>query len=191
MPPCGSVSDVSAVCGCVLTRAGDDRAQIEPVGRTVARVILLESGSAPLEEPGSSNAVAAGGMGETDTDLGEPLPQIAFFVRTSLPADLQDLVRSEGPPLLHQTPGQGQGLQRRQRLFRNRLDAGRPIGQRPAKSIARALLPRATSSVAIPVAGHGTHRPATPRTLSDVIRSMVGAGHLNNRDCRCQPVACR
>jgi hypothetical protein len=106
MPPCGGVSDVSAICGRVFTRASNDRAQIETVGRTVARAVLLESGSTPLEEPDSSNAVAAGGMREADTDLGEALPQIAFFVRTSLPAGLQDLMRSKGPPLLHQTSGQ-------------------------------------------------------------------------------------
>ena len=175
MPPCGSVSDVSAVYRRVFTRAGNDRAQVEPVGRTVARVILLESGSTPLEEPASSDAVAAGGMREADTDLGEPLPQIAFFVRTSLPAGLQDLMRSKGPPLLHQTPGQVQGLHRRQWLFRNRLDADNPIGQRPAKSITRALLTRPTGSVAVPVAGHGRHRPEWPRTVSDAIRLMVWA----------------
>jgi len=175
MSPCGKVSDVSPAGGRVLTRAGNDRAQVEPVGRTVARAAGLESGSTPLEEPDSSNAVTAGGMRETDTDLGEPLPKIAFFVRTSLPADLQDLMRSKGPPLLHQTPGQVQGLQRRQWLFRHRLDAGSPIGQGPAKSITRTLLTRATGSVAVPVAGHARHRPERPRTLSDVIRPMVEA----------------
>ena len=38
---------------------GNDRAQVEPVGRTVARAAGLESGSTPLEEPDRSNAVAA------------------------------------------------------------------------------------------------------------------------------------
>jgi hypothetical protein len=162
MAPRGSVSDVSVVCGRVFTRARNDRAQVKPIGRTVARAVGLESGSTPLEEPDSSDAVTAGGMRETDTDLGEPLPQIAFFVRTSLPAGLQDLMRSKGPALLHQTPGQGQGLQRRQRLFRNRLDASSSIWQRPAKSITRALLARATGSVAVPVTGHDRHRPERP-----------------------------
>ena len=59
MSPCGNVSDVSPAGGRVLTRAGNDRAQVEPVGRTVARAAGLESGSTPLEEPDSSNAVAA------------------------------------------------------------------------------------------------------------------------------------
>jgi hypothetical protein len=167
-------STVSAVCGRVFTRAGNDRAQVESVRRTVARAVLLKSGRTPLEEPDSSDPVAAGGMREADTELGEPLPQIAFFVRTSLPAGLQDLMRSKGPALLHQAPGQVQGLQRRQRLFRNRLDAAGPIGQGPAKSITRTLLSCATGSVPVTVAGHSRHRLEWPRTLSDVIRAMLG-----------------
>src|SRR5665811_2523269 len=75
-----------------------------------------------------ADAVTAGGMRQADTDLRETLPQVAFFVRTSLPAGLQDLMRSERPAFLHQPPGQVNCLHRRQRLFRNRLDAGSPIG---------------------------------------------------------------
>ena len=156
------VSDpyVSVFCGRVLARARNDRDQVEPVRRTVASLVLFDSGRTSLEELGSSDAVTAGGMRQADTDLRETLPQVAFFVRTSLPAGLQDLMRSERPAFLHQPPGQVDCLHRRQRLFRNRLDAGGPIGQGAAKSIARASLPWPTSIVPVsaPIAGHCGHR---------------------------------
>src|SRR5665647_1526873 len=177
-------SYVSTTCGRVLTRAGNDRRQVEPVRGTIARVVLFESGRTPLEEPDSAGAVPAGGMREADTDLGQTLPQVAFFARTSLPAGLQDLMRSKGPALSYQTPGQVQGLRRRQWLLRNRLDAGRPVGQRPAKSITRPLLTWATGSVAVPIAGHCWLQPECPRTIPNVIRPMVGVGSPNIRNCR-------
>ncbi len=145
--------------GRVLTRAGNDSRQVEPVGGALAGVVLFESGRTPLEEPDSAGAVPASSMREADTDLREALPQVAFFARTSLPAGLKDLVRSKWPAFLDQTPGQVQGLRRRQGLLRNRLDAGGPVGQRPAKSITRSLLTRATGGVAVPIAGHGRLQP--------------------------------
>lgn len=160
----GDVPYVSVFCGRVLARTHNDRGQVEPVRRTVAGLVLFDSGRTSLEESGSSDAVTAGGMRQADTDLRETLPQVAFFVRTSLPAGLQDLMRSERPAFLHQPPGQVDCLHRRQRLFRNRLDAGSPIGQGAAKSIARASLPWPTSIVAVsaPIAGHCGHRPTRP-----------------------------
>lgn len=151
-------------CGRVLARTRNDRGQVEPVRRTVASLVLLDPGRTSLEESGSSDAVTAGGMRQADTDLRETLPQVAFFVRTSLPAGLQDLVRSERPAFLHQPPGQADCLRRRQRLFRDRLDADSPIGQGTAKSIARASLPWPTSIVPVsaPIAVHCGHRPTRP-----------------------------
>ncbi len=146
----------------MLTRAGNHGRQVEPVRRPVAGVVLFESGRASLKESNSSDAVTAGGMGKPDTDLRQALPQIAFVVRTSLPAGLQDLMRGEGPSRLHQAPGQVQGLQRGQWLFRNRLDASGPVGQGTAKRIARTLLTWATGGVAVPVAGHGRHPQEWP-----------------------------
>ena len=52
----------------MLTRAGSDRCQVEPVSRTVTSVVPLESGLASLEEPYSSDTVTAGGMREGYTD---------------------------------------------------------------------------------------------------------------------------
>src|SRR5665647_2268000 len=131
---------VSTTSGRVLTCAGNDRSQVEPVRGTIARVVFLESGRTPLEEPDSASVVPASSMREGDTNLGETLPQVALFARTSLPAGLEDLMRSKGPTFSHQIPSQVQGLRRWQWLLRNRLDAGRPVGQRPAKSITRSLL---------------------------------------------------
>jgi hypothetical protein len=69
-------------------------------------------------------------------------------------------MRSERPTLLHQPPGRANCLHRRQRLFRNRLDSGGPIGQGAAKSIARSSLPWPTSIVPVsaPISGHRGHR---------------------------------
>jgi hypothetical protein len=147
---------VSVSFGGVLARTPNDRGEVEPVDRTAAGLVLFDPGHTSLEETGSSDAVTTRGMRQPDADLREALPQIAFFVRTSLPAGLQDLMRSERPAFLHQPPSQAQCLHRRQRLFRNRLDADSPIGQGAAKSIARASLPWPTGivPVPVPVAGH-------------------------------------
>jgi len=101
----------------VLTRAGYDRGQVEPVRGTVARVVLFESDRTALKESESTGAVPTGSMSETDTELRETLPQVAFLARTSLPAGLKDLVRGKGSALTYQTPGQVQGLQRRKWLL--------------------------------------------------------------------------
>jgi hypothetical protein len=61
-------------CGRVLARTRNDRGQVEPVRRTVASLVLLDSGRTSLEESGSSDAVPAGGMRQADTDLRETLP---------------------------------------------------------------------------------------------------------------------
>src|SRR5450759_970180 len=64
--PCASANPgqahadyVSTTCGSVLTRAGNDRHQVDPVRGTIARVVLFESGRTPLEEPASAGAVPA------------------------------------------------------------------------------------------------------------------------------------
>ena len=132
----------------------------------MASVVFFDSGSTSLEESGGSGVVAAGGMRQADTDLRETLPQVAFFVRPSLPAGFQDLMRSERPAFLHELAGPANCLHRRQRLLRDLLDAGSPIGQGAAKSIARTSLPRPTNIVPVPVSGliadHCAHRLARP-----------------------------
>lgn len=165
------IPSVSVPSGRVPARTGNDRGQVEPVRRTVASVVFLDSARASLEEAGGSGAVTAGGMRQADADLSETLPQVAFFVRTSLPAGLEDLVRSERPAFLHELPGQVDRLHGRQRLFGDRLDARRPIGQGAAKSIARASLPWPTSNVSIsaPIAGHHGHQPTRSWTSTVVI----------------------
>jgi hypothetical protein len=75
--------------------------QVEPVGRPFAGTVLLESGRTSLEEPERANAVPPGGVGESDTDLGESLPKVAFFGRSSFPAGLEYLMGGEGPASFH------------------------------------------------------------------------------------------
>ncbi|MCZ4499630.1 MAG: hypothetical protein JWQ74_2183 [Marmoricola sp.] len=104
----------------------------------MASRVLFDPGRTSFEESGSSNAVAAGGMRQADTDLRKALPKASFFILTRLPAGLEDLMRSERPTSLHQVLGSADCLQRRHRFVRNRLDAGNPIGQGTAKSVARA-----------------------------------------------------
>jgi hypothetical protein len=101
----------------VLTRAGNDRLQVEPVRGTFARVVLFESDRTALKESDRTGAVPTGSMRETDTELRESLPQVAFLARTSLPVGFKDLMRGKGPALAYQTPGQVQGLQRRKWLL--------------------------------------------------------------------------
>ena len=96
--------------GRVLTGAAQDLRQVEPVCGTIAAAVLFESRRTTIEEPGSAGAVATSGMGEADADLGETLPQVAFFARPRLPPGLKDLMRSKRPALPHQAPGQVQGL---------------------------------------------------------------------------------
>lgn len=90
---------------CLITRTRDDRGQVEPVGRTVASLVLFDSGRTSLEESGSSDVVAAGGVGQADTDLRETLPEGALFVWASLPAGLKNFMRRERPAFLQQVLG--------------------------------------------------------------------------------------
>ena len=64
------------LCRRVPASTGNDRGQVEPVRRTVASVILFDSGGTSLEESGSSSAIAACGMRQADADRREPLPQV-------------------------------------------------------------------------------------------------------------------
>lgn len=135
----------SSVAGAhPITCATHDGGQVEPVGRPFAGTVLLESGRTALEEPERANAVPPGGVGEPDADLGETLPKVAFFGRPGFPAGLKYLVGGEGPASFHQTPGRDQRLRRRQRLFRDRLDASASVRQRPPKSVTWPGLPRAS-----------------------------------------------
>ncbi|MDQ0864719.1 hypothetical protein QF036_002300 [Arthrobacter globiformis] len=84
-----------------------------------------------------------GGVGEPDADLGETLPEVAFFGRPGFPTGLEYLMGGEGPAGLHQTPSRDQRLRRRQRLLRDRLNAGASVRQGPPKSVTGAGLTRA------------------------------------------------
>lgn len=100
----------STASGHLIARAPHNGGKVEPVGRPFAGTILFESSHASLEESSRTNTVPAGGMGEPDADLGETLPQVAFFDRPSLPAGFEYFMSREGSPTFHQTPGNGQRL---------------------------------------------------------------------------------
>ena len=138
MPVAGSGAGADPVT-CATHNGG----QVEPVGRPLAGTVLLESGRAALEKPERANTVAPGGVGEPDAKLGETLPKVAFFDRSSFPARLEYLMGGERAASFHQTPGRDQRLRRRQWLLRDRIDAGASVRQRPPKSVTWAALPRA------------------------------------------------
>ena len=154
---------VSASLGRLLTGANHDSREIKTVRGTLASGVLIEARRTTLEEPGSADAVSAGGVREADTELRQALPKVAFVDGPGLPARLQHLMGSKGSSLPHQTTGRVQRLQRRQRFFRNWLNAGSPVRQWSAKSITRPLLARAPGIVPVAVRDHigllaSTHR---------------------------------
>lgn len=141
-PPAAGMLAAGSVAGAhPVTRAIHNGGQVDPVGRPVAGTVLLESGRTALEEPGRTNAVPSGGVGEPDADLGETLPKVAFFGRPGFPAGLEYFMSGEGPARFHQTPGRNQRLSRRQRFLRDRLDASASVRQRPPKSVTWPGLP--------------------------------------------------
>src|SRR3954447_12035777 len=61
-------------CFRVLTRTGNDRGQVQAVGGTTPSAIGLQTGRSPVEETKRADAIPASGVGQANTDLGEPLP---------------------------------------------------------------------------------------------------------------------
>jgi hypothetical protein len=98
--PGSSVAGVHPI-PCAIHNGG----QVEPVGRPFAGTVLLESGRTAFEKPESTHAVTPGGMGQPDADLGESLPEVAFFGWPGFPAGLEYLMGGEGPAGFHQAPG--------------------------------------------------------------------------------------
>lgn len=125
-----SGADANAIA-CARHNGG----QVEPVGRPLAGTVLPEPGRTALYKPERAKAVTPGGVGEPDTDLGESLPKVAFVGWPGFPAGLKYLMGGEGPAIFHQTPGRYQSLCRRQRLLRNRFDAGASVRQWPPKRV--------------------------------------------------------
>ena len=165
---------LSGVTADVITCAVHDCGEVESVARACTPVVLLEPSRTPLDEAHGADAVTPGCMGEPDTDLGEPLPEIPLFWWASLPSGLEDLMRREWSPVAQQAAGEGQRLRRRQGLFGDRLDAGSPVGQRPAKGVAWPGLSGAPSDVPVPVVGHDNRFPSRWPSHPDCMRSMLG-----------------
>jgi hypothetical protein len=83
------------------------------------------------------------------------LPQIALRLRPCLPSRLINLMCREWSALIQQLVGIPDRLLRRQRIFRDRLDAGTPIRQWPAELVPRTRLPGTSLGVSIPIADRG------------------------------------
>lgn len=164
---------VSATCGRVRPHTGNNFSEIKAVGCALASVVPFQPGRTTLKEPGRADPVAAGGVREADTDLCETLPEVAFLVGAGLPASLEHLMGSEGPPLPHQNAGRVQRVRGWQWILRDRLNAGIPVGQGSAKSITRPLLTWAPGIVSVAVAGHIGLPAESAQTMPKVIGARV------------------
>ena len=176
-------------------RASRDGIQVKAVRGAAGSGIRREMLPRPLDEPLGAPPVPAGGMGERDADLRQPLPQVALRHWARLPARLQDLVGRERTTGCDQCPSRLERLVRRQRLLRDRLDALRAIGQRSAEGVAGPRLTGPATGVAVTWCEQGSHtvrirvvrRPRPPRLELDQhdwpsrrIRLVLGV-------LRCQP----
>ena len=100
----------------------------------------------------SPGVVPAKGVGQADSKLGQPLPQVALGVRSRLPGGLQHLVGVERTTLVQQPLGFGQSIARRQgQIFGDTGNSGVSTSKRPAKGIARAGVARPAELVAFPI----------------------------------------
>jgi len=161
----------------LASRAGNNRSEVQPVGGAPTGAVRSESARTPLNQPESTDAVAARGVRQADTKLREPLPQVPLLSRTTLPACLQDLMRSKRPARLHQLSRNLQRLHGRQGLLRHRLDTHSPVGQGPTQRIPRPSLPRATRRVT--VTGHSRLLPEVldPTLLQPIVGAEYSALH--------------
>ena len=73
---------------------GEDLASVVNGVRFVRRMNAHNDGIAE-EQPGRPGGVAPFGVGEPDGQLGEPAPELAFFVGSGLPRCFEDLVGVE------------------------------------------------------------------------------------------------
>jgi len=159
--------------GVPPSACGDSR-QIQPVGGTPTSGVRVDPGCSALQQPGSTDGVAAGSVGQPDTDLSQSLPQVPLTVGPRLPAGLEDLVSGERSALSYQLPGQVQGLQGWQRVLGHRVDAGRPMRQGPTQRVPGPLLTCPTGSVAVPPASHAGSHGNAARTRTTDMTTRIG-----------------
>jgi hypothetical protein len=160
-------SPVSKRCR-VLRSAFGDSPQIQPVRGSSTSGVCVDPGRSALQQPGSTDGVAAGSMRESDADLSQSLPQVPLTVGPRLPAGPRGPRgrRRVGPVV----PASGPGPRppRGQRVLGHRVDTGRPIGQGPTQRVPGPLLTCPTGSVAVPPASHaGSHGSAAKTRTTD------------------------
>lgn len=135
-----------------------------------------------FDEAVRADAVSARCVSQSDTDLSQTLPQVAFIRRACFPTRLEHLVCSKRPTPSDQSARSPQGLLRWQRLFGDRLDTTRgPVRQRSPQSIAWTGLPRPPRGVAIPVVPSCRHHAS--------IHPFLGSGrsHIRHDGRMCDP----
>ncbi len=75
------------------SRLFDDRVQVKAVGTASGVSKCCQPLGGAVEESVGSNPISASHVGQGNTDLRQPLPQVAFLDRSRLPPRLEYLVR--------------------------------------------------------------------------------------------------
>jgi hypothetical protein len=119
--------------------------------------------SAPPEQRRGSVVVPAKRMGEPDSKLREPLPEVTLVGGSRLPGGLKNLMGMERTAGVQQPLSFAQALVRpKDELVGYARNSGLSTRKGPAKSITRPGIARATEVVAFPVTAHGV--AASPRS---------------------------
>ena len=143
------------------TSPGDETSRVHPV-RRLTRIPVNAVGGAP-KQMGSADGIASLRMCDTDRDLGEAPPQLAFDFSSCLPGALQNLVRVERATRVEQPLRLGERLVRRMgEIVRHRVNPGRIMPKGPAQLVTRASAARATRGIAVPRTVTGQTHRVTP-----------------------------
>jgi hypothetical protein len=155
--PCPYLSELPDVTSRVL----HDCVHVKAVGPASRGCICCQPPCSPFEQSVRPSLIASGSVCDGNADLRKSLPQVPFLFRPGLPTRLEDLVGGEGTADVHERSSCQEGLFRRQRLLRHRLDPFGAIGQRPAQRVARPCL--AGTSFGVPVTIRTLHATSLPR----------------------------
>lgn len=79
----------------MLSRTGLDLVQVKAIRGAIASLVLVDATHASLKKSHRPQVISTRGMRQTDAQLGQTLPKVAFVVRASLPASFQDLMSGE------------------------------------------------------------------------------------------------
>jgi hypothetical protein len=116
----------------------------------------------PTPEQGrGSDVVPSERMGESDSKLRQPLPEVALIGWSCLPRGLKDLVGVEGTTFVQQSLSFAKALVRgKNTLVGHTRNSGVSPRKGAAKRVTGAGIARATTLVAFPVGTHGVASPS-------------------------------